>query len=396
MTANTPGSTEQSHGSDGILDQLAEQARRLRVAVPLPEDALTADHVNRVRDAFNAFRQKYSLSLAKCAKRMGEGYSQATLHQFSAHVPGRDHFLGDLERITRGVNAWMERYIREQEARLPEGYVETAVARRMMTLIKSTIEDRTMGLIYADAGRGKTMVLQAASGMIPGAILLRIRQDCRSAPGLAQRFADALSLRNAGRTRTALPKIIDALRDSDRPLLIDEAHQLRSDALELLRDMHDECHIPIILAGTVRLNEAMSDSQEFFGQFNRRVGYRYDVTERARAAQAPGAGGRPGRGKPDESARLHSVEEIKALFCRGNVRLSSDALEMLAGLANILGLGGLGLCDMVVRAARRLSDMSGQIDATALRRVLRKMHGLEHVVSRIESRIQAPKLAATA
>ena len=34
----------------------------------------------------------------------------------------------------------------------------------------------------------------------------------------------------------------------------------------MVRDIHDECGVPVIMAGTVKLNELLSDTDLFFGQ----------------------------------------------------------------------------------------------------------------------------------
>ena len=86
----------------------------------------------------------------------------------------------DLLDYVDGINAYIETYERSQDTPRPNGFIETGVAVRMLSLIKNAVELRTMGLIYSDAGRGKTMTLQAAAMLFTGSIYIRVRRTTRT------------------------------------------------------------------------------------------------------------------------------------------------------------------------------------------------------------------------
>jgi hypothetical protein len=207
---------------------------------------------------------------------------------------------------------------------------------------------------------------------------VRVLQLSRSASGLAKYLAHQLQLRGCATMEKAQQKLIETLRESGRAILIDEAHQLRHDALEFLRDLHDACAVPMVLAGTVRINEAVSDSEQFFGQMASRVAIRYDVTEDLIGASG-GGGGDP---KP-----LHSVDKIRRLYEADKVRFTDEGRLLLAKIANLPGLGGLRLCTKIVQVA--CAAAGGElVDGRLLLQVIRTLHGRIHAVAQFEQAIE--------
>jgi len=359
--------------SDDILDRIAQDARRLRVARNLPEGKLSWDWIQRVQQDFEELLHAQGLSVQQVSRKLGKGFSPSTLSQFRSMESG-DEYIGDIDRIVRGINQFIETYVRSQQVQRPRDWIDTAVAKRMMSVIRNSVELTSIGIIYSDAGRGKTMTLQAASQTFPGSILLRIGRRSRTCPGLARTLARTLRMKSNRTTGDLEEALIDQLTGSGRLILIDEAHQLDFAALELLRDLHDECALPIVFAGTIDINKKLTDSDVFYGQFNRRVAARYDVTENQRD------GG--GSTKP-----LHSVDEIRRMFQGEQVRLTDDGATTLMHMANLLGMGGLGLCNQVMLMAQRVAE-DGIVDSKTILKVVKQMHGVEHYKHRVERAIE--------
>ena len=296
----------------------------------------------------------------------------------------REDFKGDIDRVTRQLNTFLETVARRNQAKLPDGFVRTQVAERMLTIIGKTIELMAIGVIYADAGRGKSVTLEAATQLYAGSVLIRVRQHTRTPTGLAKAIGGALQVRGLRDGFSAASNVIQTLKGTGRCLLIDEAHQLKHESFELLRDIHDEAGVPIILAGTIKLNDSVSDHDMFFGQMSSRIALRYNVTEGLTDQGGPGSSG-PG-GKP-----LHSVSEIVQLYERGKVRLTGDGRMFLTRLANLPGLGGLRLCAKVVQVAWSAAMGEGKeaIDAELLLKVVRAMNDQAFAVHTIEPAMQA-------
>lgn len=359
-----------------IFDKLTQDGRRLRVGHRLPEGQLDSKVITAVRDDLRLVLDQEGVTLDKISA--ASGISPSHLHRFIKMETLVD-FAGDAQATARRINTFLELVGRRKEAQLPEGFVRTDVARRMLTLIGKTIELCSIGIIQSDAGRGKTMTMQAARMIYPGSILIRVRRGSHSAGGLCRQMLLELSLKASKQIAYAEAKLIDHLRGTGRALLIDEAHGLSEPAFELLRDLHDECGVPIVLAGTLRLSELVAASDVFSGQFSSRVALRYDVTEDLRG----GGGTDP---KP-----VHSADEIRKLFESDKVRLTDDGRRYLTGLANLPGFGGLRLCAKLVQVTA--SIMHGKpLDAATLRGVLASMHGKDFALGQVETGLKASRL----
>ncbi|GIK18653.1 MAG: hypothetical protein BroJett004_08170 [Planctomycetota bacterium] len=345
-----------------IIEQIAHDARINRRARMLPTDRpLTPDEIAQVARDVGRWMREDRRSLASVSKALGAGFSQATISQF---VNG--HARGDQERVARALNEYMERNARVKEAQRPREFVETDVARRMLVVIRTAVESSSMGVIVGPAGVGKTLTLRAAASMYTGSLLVRVTQTERRATGLINSLARVLGVPARSSAATVQRLVIDHLRGSGRPLLIDEAHKLHPGALEVVRDLHDEAEVPAVLCGTIDLRRQVSDTDMFYGQFSSRIVAHVDVTEIAAS---------PRRGRP--ARPLYSVEEVVQIFSSHKLRLSDDGAKFLCELACLPGLGSLRLCAKIMDLAARLPAVraKGVASADDLRAICRQMHG---------------------
>lgn len=358
-----------------ILDLIAQDERRLRVGQRLPSDGpIPFDTIKLVREDLAYVLTQQGVTIPKLCAALGEPYTTKLITRFR-HCSTRESFEGDIDEAARAINGFIELLARRSEAKLPNGFIETEVARRILVVVSKTIELASIGVIYADAGRGKTMTLQAAAAIHKGSVLLRVRRQTRSSAGLAKALGEAIGLRHLQTSYIASSRFIKTMRGTGRCVIIDEAHQLKHDALELVRDIHDEAGVPVILAGTIRLQEAVDDAGAFFAQMSSRIALRYNVIEDLAAGGGPG--GRP----------LHSIDEIKALYESDKVRLTADGRALLARIANLPGLGGLRMCGKLIQVAT--SAAGGElIDAKLLLKVIRTMNDQAFAVNTVEAAIQ--------
>lgn len=327
----------------------------------LPEDRpLTDKEVAAIAREFKAFRREHSLSLEALSKRLGSGFSAATLSHFE-----NGHKRGDHEKVARAVNAHMEVHARQAEAARPEGFVETRVAKRILTVIRTAIESRSIGVVTGSAGMGKTLTARTAHLAYPGSIYLRVTQSERRNTGLVQALARMLNIPVRNSLAQTHRLLMEHLAGTGRALLIDEAHKLHAGALDAIRDIHDEAGVPVVLFGTVDLKKSVDDTEVFFGQFSSRIVAHVDLTD---MAIRPRRGGR--------SEPLFTVEEVLKVFASAKVRLSDDAARMLAQLACLPGLGSLRLCAKIIDLATRIGSLRGEvIQAKDIRAICRQMHG---------------------
>jgi DNA transposition AAA+ family ATPase len=362
-----------------LIEELAKEARQLKIGQKLPEhDPLPWEKIAAVRDDFDFLVRQRGITIQRIGEALGPGFSRGPLSKFR-NIEKREDFGGDVDKMTRALNQFMETLVRRKDAKRPAGWVETDVARRMLLVVSKTIELNSIGLIYGDAGRGKTLTLEAAKEIHRGSVLIRVMQSTRRPKGFAFQLGKALNLRGLNTTHQAEARIIEALLGTGRAIIVDEAHQLQPETLETLRDIHDEAGVPIILAGTMKLNDQVNDQELYFGQLSSRVAIKYDLTEELRGG---GGGGEP---KP-----LHTIDEIRRLYESDKVRFTDDGRLLLTKLANLPGLGGLRLCTKVVQVARSLAQ-GEPISAELLLRVIRTLHGSQGA-SQVEQQVERSRL----
>ena len=146
--------------------------------------------------------------------------------------------------------------------------------------------------------------------------------------------------------------MIDTLRDSGRLLLIDEAHALQDESLEVLRSIHDLAGAPILLLATSDLHDRIvKNADPDHGQLYSR----FDVICYLTQGRDVYCGGKA----------LYTLQDIKDLYSDPPIRLSMDAARYLQDVANQLGYGSLRRCKILlrnaVRRARKRQDL-GDID----------------------------------
>lgn len=349
-----------------IIEQLAQDARVVRRARMLPVDRpLNPAELDQVAKDVKGWLDEQNIAITRVSKDLGEGFSPATISQFL-----NGHAKGDMERIARGLNEYMERRSVAKEVALPADFVETHVAKQILTVIRTTIlasgngpdARGTFGLVRGPGGVGKTMTLTAAERVFTGAIYLRINGGTKRGPGLITAVADRLGKASRSSRYRNQQIVTLALKGTGRPLLIDEAHQLTSDGLETLRDLVDEAGVPCILSGTSAMDVLINDTDIDLGQNNSRVVMRLNITERSRRTKDP----RP----------LYTVDEIVQMFGQGKLKLTGDASNFLMMVANAPGLGSLRLCSQLLRVAAGMRDLRTRaVNEQDLRTIMRQMQG---------------------
>lgn len=306
------------------------------------EGPLTEQHRAEVRAALQAYLAKHGITKREVSKQVG-GLSVPTITQL---IKGTYHTgAATIDEHLRELNDWMEVDARRRQSKPDDQFVETRVAQRLLGAAARAAESRTMALAHGPSGIGKSMVAHVIAEKFPGAILLRIGQGENTYAALRSILATRLRLRSRRKRRantaglTLNELIFDALRDSHRMIIVDEAHEIAQSGLKYLRDIFDNCGVPILMLATKDLLDRIrEDSDEDHGQLYSRVGYVCDLTH--------GFDKVPGGKQP-----LFTVGEIRRLFERGKVRLAADGRQFLQDVANTLGQGSLRRCRDILRWA---------------------------------------------
>lgn len=311
----------------------------------LPNDgSLTPEQRHEVIVRLKAYMAQHNLTNVKVARQLG--MAEPTF----SPILNESYNKGPLDDYLREINNWMEIDSRRRQTRPTTKYVETGVAKRILGAAQQASSTNTMVLVYGPTGIGKTMCAHQLSETFAAAIYLRISTGNTGYRTLSVMLADRIGLYGKRRKRrdhtgrTFDEQIFDKLRDTGRLLIVDEAHRITSKGLEFIRDVHDECHIPVVLFCTKDLMERMrSDADEDHGQLFSRFLF-VDLTQ--------GFDKQPGGKKPKP---LFTLTEIKRLFESEKVRLAPEVLQGFHAVANTLGWGSLRRCELLLSFCTRIA-----------------------------------------
>jgi DNA transposition AAA+ family ATPase len=260
-----------------------------------------------------------------------------------------------LDRHLARLHNWLELAARRADILGSRSFVETSVAREILSVARVVCDTCKMGVVFGPAQIGKTMTLKAIVGLqsYGDPVLVRVTESTKSPAAFMRSVCDAFDLITGGRTfdRVFL-RAVKRLKGTRRMIMVDEAERLNYQALETLRDLHDETGCPVLLAGKPAVYSklgfrSLGDYSEVTDQLASRLVIRRDLTERTRTGEPP---------QP-----LYSLEDVRKLIERSGLKLhvTDDAKRWLQGRAGALGLGGLGTALVKLYLAAKVAYVKG-------------------------------------
>ncbi len=122
----------------------------------------------------------------------------------------------------------------------------------------------------------------------------------------------------------------------------------------------------------------MGDAREPLAQIRRRIIVSRDLTQRT--SRPDGGDGQP----------LYTVDEVRAVFAGGKMRLTPQAWNDLTELANLPDAGHIGGCATLMKLAAKIYEREqSPVTGEQLRAVLAMMvnrRGLNHLSARLAQR----------
>lgn len=177
-----------------------------------------------------------------------------------------------------------------------------------------------MGLIYGDAGAGKTTACAWFRNRTDG---IYVRAMALWTPvAMLEAIATELGLPGSHRAAQMMTTIIDALRKRPRPIMIDEADYVidyGKRMVETLRDLHDFSKSPVILIGMTGIERAVLSRKQLSDRILRDVHFKPCDLEDARMM----------------AAALCEVEVEEDLLAELHKRSKGSPRQMVVGLSRI-------------------------------------------------------------
>lgn len=217
--------------------------------------------------------QAHSLSQKNVAKAIGE--NQGGLNQW---LQGK--YTGNSDKFDLAVQAYLEREMGKLAiSKLEEVLVKTETTKRILFHAQSVHESLDNGLLYGNAGVGKTTALKYYAQTHPDVILIEGMPTYTPAV-VIKTIAKRVGVPIAGSLNDMNEAILERLIGSGRMIIVDEAENLSTRALEILRRLHDIAKVGLLLAGTPRLLVNLMGRHGELAQLHSRVGKTLQLPER--------------------------------------------------------------------------------------------------------------------
>lgn len=165
-------------------------------------------------------------------------------------------YKGNLATIDRKVEKFLTNADEKKEydfKKIKLDFVKTSVAARVFNIAKMCQLNGEIGVCFGRSGYGKTTACKQYAEENYGVIWLDPNENANKYE-IIRLLAKALSI-NDDYIKTALPKIVEKLNNSNYLIIVDEAENLKSPVFRTLRKIHDKCNFSfgLLFVGTERL-----------------------------------------------------------------------------------------------------------------------------------------------
>jgi len=324
---------------DQATDRLIQNDRIIVEARMLPKNRkLTRREVDAVRGRLRKLMATTKesgdpVTLTRVANEVD--YGTSTMSQWLDNK-----YKGKVDRVTHAVNLWIEREARRRVGKSTREYVTTWVCELMMAIARAAHRRERMAAIVAPSGSGKDMVIRYLAEELNGHIV-----NCHakmSSTVLVRTIATRLGVSDRRCTCAELmEKVCKLIDNKNCVLFLNEAQNLPSDAAGIIRAIHDETGVPILMFGSAGIFDFIDDRASGGGQFHRRC-MKLNVVDRMARESDPD--------DPTSMDRpLYSVAEVRDFVRMKQVKLADDeVLAMIWSIANLIDRGTMGFANAIV------------------------------------------------
>lgn len=154
-------------------------------------------------------------------------------------------------------------------------FVMTGISKSVWQSLEYGRIQRTISVVYGDAGIGKTRTMQEWAKDKTDVIIVTANPAVKSPKGFCKLLARQLKTTAQGSLDDIVMDIMDKLMLSDRTIVIDEAQHLTRESLELVRSINDAAGTAIVLMGNeIIYSKMLGKQQAEFAQLFTRIGMR--------------------------------------------------------------------------------------------------------------------------
>lgn len=210
-----------------------------------------------IRAALAAYRDANNLSLTKLSKELGIDASHVS--KYLNRVPECD-----VERL----EATIEDVLKSAATRRAEvtSLFESPASRAINSACELIRKTNDVGLIHAPAGVGKTSGIALYRATNASALVATLTKWSCGPGGIEAALYAQMETRGKKAGQRRAEWLVERLKDSNRLIILDNAHRLTRSALAWVFDFHDETSCPIGLVGNPELLETISENDQQFSR----------------------------------------------------------------------------------------------------------------------------------
>jgi len=217
------------------------------------------------------FKNRERCSIAAIASAIG-------MHRSSVSTYLNDKYEGVIEDIESKIVSFLD--LSEERANesivfnyeIESECIKTNVFKSVIDTIRTVHIEKEIGVIYGEAGIGKTTAIKEYVKTEPNAILIEADHGY-TARVIFGELHKRLGLGEPSyRLHEVTTSVIKKLKNSERILIIDEAEYLPYKALDMVRRIYDKAGIPVVLVGLPALISNLRGRCGEYQQLYSRVG----------------------------------------------------------------------------------------------------------------------------
>jgi DNA transposition AAA+ family ATPase len=376
---------------NNTFDLVGQEGRLVRSSRMIAEgETITEARKADIRRRADEYRKKHGIHQHQIAREIGCGngtISQVLAGRYGTTKRGKKVLCDDTQYLRR-LNNWMELDARRRNLIQNREFVETSVARDIIQVAEIVAETCKLGVCYGPSQLGKSFTLRSLEGSdrLGAPILFRVEESRKRPLPLCRHMCSKLNLKTRGTFDVLASRLEGHLDGTKRMLMFDEAERLTYQAIEWVRDVHDQTGCPVLFVGKPAIYQKlgfreMDNYREVTDQLASRVVIRRDLTARTRV-------------DPANPQPLFTRDDIRKLIQVANldIKVSTDGVQWLHDRACTLGMGGIGMAKILLYLAYKYAVATGATTITA--ELLDKIDELRvepEDVERIETIVHDPQ-----
>lgn len=330
---------------------------------------VTPEQITQVGQDVEQFCKANKVSRKAVAKAVG--YSPGVISEFIAGT-----YKGNAGQIAIDLDDWLVEEEQRRANAQTTSFVWTNVANQIRAVAEWCLDKKKVGLVYGPetSGLGKTTSMQAIAQLLgPRRSTFVTIDKCDANPtGLLKKILTGMRLEHEGNNAQKMQRIVDHLTGMSHIMLIDQIHNLRyakeDRPLYYLMDIYEASKTAQLWAGTSDMvaylqRQRTKTLDEPLAQIRSRIFPCVDLME-----VCGGEGGGGGGGTP-----LYTVDEIREMFSKFQLKLTAAGARWLCAIAAIPGSGALRTAANIMEYATMVAQMRKlpAIDVPVLKEALR-------------------------